>query len=277
MEREARDAPDRQTIGREGIPTIPFKDLRVGKKIGEGARAEVFVVRTADGRRHALKMPKPGQQRAVLREIQTHFDLLERAVSTRRHDITVASRMVLDFDSGATGFMMYLADCTLSDLLKSRHVWTPREFRIVFIDVIRAVQKLHLLGLVHADLSASNVLINHGGRSEISRALITDLDQVRRRGSAVDGAVTRARDACGYLPPGETRIDVYTDLYPVSRMMLHVSKHVRPPLDRHSLVSLVAMADASRDGTPRYRDMISRIRDMTSASSGTGKGTTASR
>ncbi|MDE9366442.1 protein kinase [Luteipulveratus sp. YIM 133132] len=151
-------------------PVIP--GFRTGPFLGAGGAGEVWtVIRDSDGARLAAKMLHDGE------DAGTELSLLGRI----EHDHVLRLRDTVLVESGGVRRLALITELaeggSLADAIAGRGHLTVGELVTVLCPVARAVHDLHSLGLVHGDLSPSNILLTDDGRP-----LIADLGVARLAG-----------------------------------------------------------------------------------------------
>lgn len=120
-----------------------------------------------------------------------------------------------DWDGDVISEEEYLEGMCLSEILRSR-LLTAAQTAAVVMEVCRALERLHGLGLVHRDIKPENVMLTKEGR-----VVLLDLDAA----SLLDGAPetnTMLLGTVGYAAPeqfGFSRCDVRTDIFALGVMM----------------------------------------------------------
>ncbi|WP_312178690.1 serine/threonine-protein kinase, partial [Arthrobacter sp.] len=176
-------------------PEVPDPGWRVGRFLGEGSAARVWLVeRTADGARYALKVPSRPDTSA------DEFDL--------RRELTILSRFGHENLLGVHGFLAtadgrgllleYAPGDSLARLVAVRKTLTEGEAVTVLVAVARALACLHAEGAAHGDVSPGNVLFTAYGKP-----LLADFGTGRMLGEGRDGAVGTP----GFAAPAEPGTD----------------------------------------------------------------------
>lgn len=147
------------------MPPASFKIL---KALGEGGGGEVFLVRTPEGAKVALKVFRGARSDLAL--FQKEFELLAKI--RHPHIVSVlgfglrSEEILADEDGKPRGpcyWMDYVEGLSLADAGRGqdKDVWEW------FRQALSALDALHRQGVVHGDLSPSNVLIDAEGRLKI--------------------------------------------------------------------------------------------------------------
>ncbi len=149
---------------------------RIGAGAGSGEGSQVWLVRRDDGQRLAAKLV----DQAVPATEQQLLQRLDHDHVLRLHDV------VADTRSGRIALITDLAEGgSLAECLAARGRLTPGELVTVLSPVARALHDLHAMGVVHCDLSPSNILLTGAGKP-----LIADLGVSRVVGHDHDLWVT---------------------------------------------------------------------------------------
>lgn len=232
----------------------PYRLLR---KLDEGGMGEVYLAEHESLRRPcAVKLVRSGDQAAVAR-----FDREVRAAAMLSHPNTVA---IFDSGQAADGTpycaMEYLPGLSVADLVHgsgpvpaSRAVYLGRQ-------VCGALAEAHRVGLVHRDVSPSNVFVSVlGGRCDVAKLLdfsaVGGSAAAAEHDPAADGIVAGTPE---YVAPEQAvsgrgidgRADIYglgsllyflvTGVAPFQRdtpaevLRAHVSEPVVPPRERRA-------------------------------------------
>lgn len=232
----------------------PYRLLR---KLDEGGAGEVYLAEHDSLKRLcALKLVRTSDRDAVAR-----FDREVQAAAMLVHPNTVAI-----FDSGHTEeglpycVMEYLPGLSVADLVhESGPIPAPRA---VFLgrQVCGALAEAHRLGLIHRDLSPSNVFVSVlGGRCDVAKVLdfgaVGGHAAAAEHDPAADGGIAGTPE---YVAPEQAvagrSIDARADIYglgallyflvtgeppfvratPADVLRAHVSEPVKPPRERRA-------------------------------------------
>ncbi len=226
---------------------------------GRGGMATVYVVRdTTNGDLRALKLMNPG---GSVDEVERRFRREFRTLSRLQHpNIT----QVYDWGTheGRPFFVMELVDGEdLRSLVDSWQSDPPAErfdvARSVVIQVARALEYVHLRGLVHRDVTPSNVMVLPDGTAKLM-----DFGVVKESGATDLTAHGELLGTVAYIAPEQIngeRIDARTDLYALGAVLYllltgrrpfnartlagYLDKHLhRPPRPPRELVPAVPVA-----------------------------------
>ena len=151
---------------RPRVPTITMKDLKVGRKLGDGASGEVFAA-TWKSRNVALKLFRADRSPDghSTDEIAIACALQEKHLIKVLAKLDTPLGLVMEYVEGSP-----LAEKPNSEsLLRCR--WAPEtSFTLSFVlnvatGVSSALEAMHARGLVHGDVYAHNVLADKDGNS----------------------------------------------------------------------------------------------------------------
>lgn len=142
-------------------PQLPGYDVL--QQLGTGGAGRVWAVRRADAMRFAAK---------VVTDVQGADDALRHEAALLqaiRHEHVVRLYDVVRAGDDAVALVMQLAEGgSLADSLRTRDHLTPGELVTVLCPVARALHDLHSMGLIHGDLSPSNLLFTQEGKPLIA-------------------------------------------------------------------------------------------------------------
>ncbi|ESL07706.1 protein kinase [Trypanosoma rangeli SC58] len=203
----------------------------VKAKISEGTYGEVYVGRClATGETVALKRLKvlhglDGFPITSLREVIAlrHINnARENAVTSEADSGTkkdpigevISLRDVLLSRASHDIYLVFpYASCSIAGLLQRRFSFTEREIAYVFTKLLRALTKLHAMGIIHRDVKADNVLMNYDGQVRLGDFGLCAFEGSGRR------ALTPSLINLSYRPPemllGSTSYDVKVDIWSV--------------------------------------------------------------
>lgn len=172
-------------------PPVAFGDHELLARLGSGRNSEVFLaLRPEHPRVVALKRLRPDSRaEAEIAERIEH----PRVVRTYQHGEIDGVRYVV---------MEYLAGRPLGALIRAHGALPPSSVAHVGADIADGLHAVHQLrgetgeplGLVHLDVSPSNIQVSYDGR-----ATLLDLGLARAAGAAT------ARGKIGYLAPEQVR------------------------------------------------------------------------
>lgn len=156
-------------------PTVPGWSVR--RQLGAGADAEVWEVHGPAGERAALKVPLPGGAEGLLQEAA--------ALRHHRHRHLVAPLGEVETDRGTGLLTELLAGGSLAALVRAGGPLTAARMRTAVVPIAQALESLHAEGIVHADVSPSNILFDVDGRPALA-----DLGASRLLGGPTRGGST---------------------------------------------------------------------------------------
>src|SRR5262245_5186610 len=158
---------DNPITERPGTVIGPYKLL---EQIGEGGFGVVFMAeQTAPVRRKvALKLLKPGMD---TRQVVARFEAERQALAIMDHP-----HIAKVFDGGATPsgrpyFVMELVKgVPITEFCDQNHL-TPHQRLEQFVAVCQAVQHAHQKGIIHRDLTPSNVLVSRHDTTPVVKVI----------------------------------------------------------------------------------------------------------
>lgn len=162
---------------REAAPPPMVPGWTVGRRLGAGADAEVWEVRGAAGERAALKVPLPGGAEGLVQEAA--------ALRHHRHRHLVAPLGEVETDRGTGLLTELLAGGSLAALVRAGGPLPAARMRTAVVPIAQALESLHAEGIVHGDVSPSNILFDVDGRPALS-----DLGASRLLGGCARGGGT---------------------------------------------------------------------------------------
>lgn len=207
----------------------------VGRKLGRGGSAEVWLVETGKpGRRFALKcfhsVVPDGQELSdgvseedVRREIRI-LSVLDHQHLVKAHDV-----VRLGGDGRRLGILLdFAAGGSLADLVATRGRLTVGETVTVLTPMAQALAYLHSMGFTHADVSPGNVLFSAEGKP-----MLTDVGIARMVGdpSALAGGTP---GFCDPAPVDSVRVGLQPerDLYSLAAVGWFCLTGEAPPATR---------------------------------------------
>ena len=152
------------------------KDFKVGRVLGEGAYARVFIVRAKDtGKDFAMKVM---EKKFIVKEGKSKEVQMERRVlSEVSHPFIVRlffsfhdkDRLYMILDLCPNGELAKLVRYSRDNrLLGSNRALSEDQARFYLAETISAVQHLHSIGILHRDIKPENVLIASSGHVKLT-------------------------------------------------------------------------------------------------------------
>ena len=195
---------------------------RLKSKLGSGAMATVFkATQISLDRTVAIKiLPRKLSENA---EYVDRFYKEGKAAARLNH-----ANIVQAFDVGEAGgyhyfVMEYVEGHTLHDELAQGKVFDEAEALRIIIQIARALEHAHKLGLVHRDVKPKNIMLTNEGIAKLA-----DMG-LARAVSDLDAAQAEAGRAFGtpyYISPeqirGELSIDFRADIYSLGATLYHL-------------------------------------------------------
>jgi len=195
---------------------------RLKSKLGSGAMATVFkATQISLDRTVAIKiLPRKLSENA---EYVDRFYKEGKAAARLNH-----ANIVQAFDVGEAGgyhyfVMEYVEGHTLHDELAQGKVFDEAEALRIIIQIARALEHAHKLGLVHRDVKPKNIMLTNEGIAKLA-----DMG-LARAVSDLEAAQAEAGRAFGtpyYISPeqirGELSIDFRADIYSLGATLYHL-------------------------------------------------------
>jgi len=215
---QAEDA----AITAQSVPHIDWRELALGRKLGEGASGVIHQATLGKAQQVAVKLFKG----AVTSDGWPHSEMAA-CIAAGVHPTLIAAQSRIDgHPEGTEGLVMGLVDpsfvtlagppslasCT-RDVYAEEARWTPNVALRIARDIASAMQHLHARGILHGDLYAHNILwhAQRGGRlGDFGAAWMT---------GALDAAQARAFQALEMRAFGcllEELLERCTDAVPAS-------------------------------------------------------------
>jgi hypothetical protein len=215
---QAEDA----AITAQSVPHIDWRELTLGRKLGEGASGVIHQATLGKAQQVAVKLFKG----SVTSDGWPHSEMAA-CIAAGVHPTLIAAQSRIDgHPEGTEGLVMGLVDpsfvtlagppslasCT-RDVYAEEARWTPNVALRIARDIASAMQHLHARGILHGDLYAHNILwhAQRGGRlGDFGAAWMT---------GALDAAQARAFQALEMRAFGcllEELLERCTDAAPAS-------------------------------------------------------------
>lgn len=220
-------------------------------ELGRGGMGAVYLaVQRGLDREVALKLLEGGDGEDT--ELVRRFYREARLTSRISNPHVV---QVLDFGRFSEGhFIAYglIQGRTLREILAGQSTLHPERVRRIALEVLDGLAALHAAGVLHRDVSPSNIMI----RDPDEIATLIDLGLATSPGMT---AITQARAVMGtphYMTPdvirGDDRIDGRGDLYSLGAVMFHLLAG-QPPFDGPTVLEILRAH--LEDPPPRLRDL----------------------
>ena len=200
-------------------PVVVNDRYELGRRIGRGGMAEVFVARD-------LLLDRPVAVKVLFPEHAKDPLFVERF---RREAMSAASlnhpNIVAVFDWGQVDSTYYIAmeyvqGRTLADILQKHERLTVLQACDIALDIAAALAEAHKSGVVHRDIKPANVIVSATGHVKVA-----DFGIARAIGAAVEQGLTQTGAVMGtatYFSPEQAQgaqPDPRSDLYSLGVIM----------------------------------------------------------
>jgi serine/threonine-protein kinase len=186
-------------------------------EIGSGGMASVWVGRIRGG----------GDQLVALKRAHSHVKADNKAYEAMIREANLAARVrhpnvvgVLDVDQVDGDLVIvldYVEGCTLrllSNRLEEQRVLRPREIVRILLDIAAGLHAAHQVGLIHRDISPSNILIGSDGVARLADFGIAKAQFEGSEGERTATGILKGKLA--YMAPEYLmyqRVDASSDLF----------------------------------------------------------------
>jgi len=144
-----------------------FGVYTIVKPIGSGGMGQVYLAKRNDGlieQQVAIKFLHPALYQ--LNSTQTLLNEAQALASLNHPNIATILDVVKMPDGLIYMVMEYIEGCTLTEYLAKNDL-SIREKLNLFLTIADAVQEAHSQRIIHADIKASNILINHKNQPQL--------------------------------------------------------------------------------------------------------------
>ena len=154
-------------------------------------------------------------------EMRERFDREARMMARIDHRNVVR---VLDVSMGELPYLMmeYMEGGCVLDWMRVNTKMAPRLAVKVTVDLLRALEATHAMGIIHRDVKPHNVLVGRNGRCKLTDYGISKLVHEASDGPDGEDALTRVGSSMGtasFMPPEQrhdaSSVDVRADVYAV--------------------------------------------------------------
>lgn len=209
-------------------PVVVNDRYELGRRIGRGGMAEVFVARD-------LLLDRPVAVKVLFPEHAKDPLFVERF---RREAMSAASlnhpNIVAVFDWGQVDSTYYIAmeyvqGRTLADILQKHERLSVLQACDIALDIAAALSEAHKSGVVHRDIKPANVIVSATGHVKVA-----DFGIARAIGAAVEQGLTQTGAVMGtatYFSPEQAQgaqPDPRSDLYSLGVIMYEMLAGVPP-------------------------------------------------
>ncbi len=168
---------------------------RIRGRLGEGGMGAVFLASSPDGQWVAIKVIRPDFAQNL--EFRARF---RREAESARRVRRFATAAVLDADpDGPQPYLVteYVEGPTLSEMVRKRGPLRPADLEHLALSVATALSAIHTAGIIHRDLSPSNVLLSPVGPKVIDFGLARTSDVLIE----ITQALGQSFGTPGYMAP----------------------------------------------------------------------------
>jgi len=239
--------------GNDRLPFPLWGSLRLIRKLGHGARSEVYEARDELlDKTVALKLFRPELTEDALVRTRLLQEARDLARVQSRH---VATVLGVQINLGRLGLWMEpVPGADLAALVERDGLFPEARAIRIGRQVAEALARMHAVGLLHCDVKAANVILHDEGH-----AVVVDFGEVR----SIERALDLPEDRSGtllYMSPHVLETGAWTpqdDLYSLGVLLFHLVTG-RYPVEATSPEELLARhADGDRMGLDSCRTSIS--------------------
>lgn len=262
--------------GRRGVHS-QIAGYKILQKIGQGAMGSVFKAHQVSmDRIVAVKVLSP--QYAQNERFVERFFREARAVAKLNHP-NIIQGIDVGVSNGVHYFAMeYVDGPTVGQLLKRGGALDEKRSINIILQIARALDHAHRLGLVHRDIKPENIMLTRSGVAKLCDLGLAKLSAQGDSGRTDPGA---SMGTPNYISPEQARgaeeVDIRADIYSLGATFYHmvvgevpfpsenaaiaITKHlteeVAPPNERNPLVSrdvsYVIVRMMQKDKAKRYQ------------------------
>lgn len=204
-------------------PTVT--GYRIDRLIGEGGFGQVWrATREADGSLVAIKILHLELIRS--NDALTRFERELRAIERLQHRNVVRALDEGTLDDGRPYLVLeYIEGPSLRDVIHERGSLPPSEMLAIMEPLCDALTAAHVLGLVHRDVKASNVILGHDTQG--ARPVLLDFGLVKLLDAEGPG-LTSSRSMLGTpaaMAPEQMKgqpVTARTDVYAIALLAFHM-------------------------------------------------------
>jgi serine/threonine-protein kinase len=219
--RGEEETASRPALDEGGVPKV-VGGVRIMEKLGEGHTGVVYKgVQSLVGRFVAVKLLRPSL--AVDSEFVARF-LREARIAARLDHTNIVRGIDAGIDSGVHYMVMeFVEGESVADMLDREGAFPEKKGLDVAVQVAHALEHARVVGLVHRDVTPSNILVTREGVAKLA-----DLGTARPTHSD-SPALTAAGIAVGtpfYMSPEQAtarkNLDSRTDIYGLGATLYHM-------------------------------------------------------
>lgn len=217
LQRESTSVQDSMDIKQTNLPEINYREFVLGRLIGQGAFSKVY--RSTLQKDHSVVAIKFLRKRLWESHTANKSFVNEIALATRiRHHNIVKYRGI---GRSPHGGIYLVSDWIDGQVLSKQKKLNCQEFLIVMQRIIRATQAIHDQGIIHGDLTPTNVII-----TESLEPQIIDFGFARRHQFPVydEASLSSRGGTLGFaapeqLDPSFGTIGTWTDVYGLASLV----------------------------------------------------------
>ncbi|MBI4612036.1 MAG: serine/threonine protein kinase [Planctomycetes bacterium] len=250
---------------------VEEREFQLLRPIGSGGQARVYLAESR-GERFVIKEPHPDlaawTDRATThvlrfkRELRNHAKCRHPSLIELHGALNAAGRWyaVMEFFDGIT-IREWLLEIGLLDETRTLEVG---------IEIARGLAAMHRAGIVHRDLSESNVLVRQGPNSTSIKIIDFGIAKSRSTTDAIS-MVDEFVGTLRYSPPerilGQSSVDETIDIYAVGALLYHLltGRYAFSQQDKMGLMGALARYGLGNQGVESPKDLVPGISPETSA------------
>jgi serine/threonine protein kinase/Flp pilus assembly protein TadD len=234
-------------------PGTMVSQYRIMEKIGAGGMGEVYLAEDTRLKRRAALKFLPAQM-AQNPEIRLRFTREAQAAAKLDHPNIITIYEVGEFNSRPFFAMQYVEGKTLHHYCHNESLSLDQILSIVS-QISSGLSKAHAAGVIHRDIKASNIVIDHELYAKIldfGLATIQDSEMLTREGSTL-GTVA-------YMSPEQAQgrdVDHRTDLFSLGIVLYELIASRTPFKRNNDAATLQAILNESPEPLARYKSDVS--------------------
>ena len=205
-----------------------FGDYVVERLLGKGGMGAVYLVRSPDGSRYAVKVMYPDKMTHDLRKRFARE--AEFAMKIRHRNLISVYDVGEDPETGLCYIIMdYVSGGSLSDRLKANGRLPVAEAVSIAMQIAAGLDVAHRGGLVHRDVKPDNILFDADGTPKLADLGVAKFDDDRKTMVTMTGMIIGTP---AYMSPEQLmdshRIDARADIYSLGIVLYEMLAGDRP-------------------------------------------------